>query len=186
MRERWGAFSVRDHVSNAPFVSEVLLYDRLVIPVPDPEDKMSEASWTNEGWKPELLHECLDVLKVKNGHDGWAGTYRSLGQFQEGAVQEPDEYGLGFGVAEPQSRTGVLHGSVPDDANAIEERVPAGPTGRRVESMDRCRLLFLGRVPTRCFNVQRRPQSAARAFAFTPLSDSHPERPEARHAKTGG
>ena len=68
-------FPVRDHVSNAAFVSEVLLYDRLVIPVPDPEDKMSEASWTNEGWKPELLHECLDVLKVKTDTmDGLALT----------------------------------------------------------------------------------------------------------------
>ena len=30
MRERWGAFSVRDHVSEAPYVSEVLLFDRLI------------------------------------------------------------------------------------------------------------------------------------------------------------
>jgi hypothetical protein len=43
-------------VSDAPFVSEVLLYDRLVIPVPDPEDDSAEEYWANQGWKPELLY----------------------------------------------------------------------------------------------------------------------------------
>jgi hypothetical protein len=42
MRERWGAFSVRDHINSAPFVSEVLLYDRLIVPIPDPNDKQAE------------------------------------------------------------------------------------------------------------------------------------------------
>src|SRR6266849_10590731 len=65
MRERWGAFSVRDHVSDAPFVSEVLLYDRLIIPIPDPNDNLAEVSWAHEGWKPDVLRDCLDVLKVK-------------------------------------------------------------------------------------------------------------------------
>jgi hypothetical protein len=75
MRERWGAFSVRDHISIAPFVSEVLLYDRLIIPVPDPDDKQAEVDWANQGWQPEALHECLDVLKVKTDRaDGLALT----------------------------------------------------------------------------------------------------------------
>src|SRR5580700_8177567 len=74
MRERWGAFSVRDHVSDAPFVSEVLLYDRLIIPVPA-DDSLAEVTWANNKWHPDLLHECLDVLKVKTEHvDGLALT----------------------------------------------------------------------------------------------------------------
>jgi len=44
MRERWGALSVRDHVSNAPLVTEVLLYDRLIVPVPDPDDNLAEST----------------------------------------------------------------------------------------------------------------------------------------------
>jgi hypothetical protein len=75
MRERWGAFSVRDHVSDAPFVSEVLLYDRLIIPIPDPNDNLAEVSWAHEGWKPNVLRDCLDVLKVKTDKaDGLALT----------------------------------------------------------------------------------------------------------------
>src|SRR5271165_2187239 len=75
MRERWGAFSVRDHISEAPFVTEVLLYDRLVIPVPDPKNTLAETEWDAAGWQPELLHKCLDMLKVKTeNEDGLALT----------------------------------------------------------------------------------------------------------------
>jgi hypothetical protein len=65
MRERWGTFSVRDHINDAPFVSDVLLYDRLVIPIPDPSDSLAEQHWIDEKWRPKLLHKCLDVLKIK-------------------------------------------------------------------------------------------------------------------------
>ena len=71
-RERWGAMSVRDHISIAPFVTEVLLYDRLIVPVPPEDDR--DANWEQE-WQPELLHECLDILKVKTDRtDGLALT----------------------------------------------------------------------------------------------------------------
>lgn len=74
MRERWGALSVRDHISDAPLVAEVLLYDRLVIPVPDPNESLGEQDWEQK-WQPELLYECLDILKVKTeGTDGLALT----------------------------------------------------------------------------------------------------------------
>jgi hypothetical protein len=64
--------SVRDHISLAPFVTEVLLYDRLIIPVPP--DKDQDANWEQE-WQPELLHKCLEILKVKTDEtDGLALT----------------------------------------------------------------------------------------------------------------
>lgn len=50
MRERWGTFSVRDHMSDAPFVSDVLLYDRLIIPV-SPTDKSQDEFW--QEFEPE-------------------------------------------------------------------------------------------------------------------------------------
>jgi hypothetical protein len=40
-KERWGTFSVRDHIKTAPIISDVLIYDRLVIPVP-PDDVNKE------------------------------------------------------------------------------------------------------------------------------------------------
>jgi len=74
MRERWGACSVRDHVSDAPLVSEVLLYDRLVVPIPDPAGKaVEEQRWIQAGWQPELQDRCLSILGTKTDEsDGLA------------------------------------------------------------------------------------------------------------------
>jgi hypothetical protein len=75
MRERWGAFAVRDHVSSAPFVTDVLLYDRLIIPVPDPNDLLAKPYWEGQKWQPELLEDCLKIRKVKTeNQDGLALT----------------------------------------------------------------------------------------------------------------
>ena len=74
MRERWGTFSVRDHMSDAPFLSDVLLYDRLIIPVPPKNMSPDE----DEFWKkydPKRLQSCLNILKVKTAkEDGLALT----------------------------------------------------------------------------------------------------------------
>ena len=72
MRERWGTFSVRDHLTAAPFVTEVLLYDRLVVPVP-PDNAPPETFWDN--FNPELQARCLDILgKKTETADGLALT----------------------------------------------------------------------------------------------------------------
>ncbi len=36
----WGTFSVVDHLRRRPFVADVLLYDRLVVPVPDGDEEV--------------------------------------------------------------------------------------------------------------------------------------------------
>lgn len=36
----WGTFSVADHLRRRPFVADVLLYDRLIVPVPDGDDEV--------------------------------------------------------------------------------------------------------------------------------------------------
>lgn len=75
MRERWGTFSVRDHMTAAPFVSDVLLYDRLIIPVPDSGDHSAEEAAIWRRWQPEKLNDCLNILKVKTEKtDGLALT----------------------------------------------------------------------------------------------------------------
>ena len=69
MRERWGTFSVRDHMTKAPFVSDVLLYDRLVIPVPDPNEKSAEEQKFWKRFNPDELNNCLNILKIKTPLD---------------------------------------------------------------------------------------------------------------------
>jgi hypothetical protein len=65
-REVWGTYSVRDHLQEHPWAADVLLYDRLVIPVPpapdSPEDPAEWARWQANGWQPEWQQELLTVL----------------------------------------------------------------------------------------------------------------------------
>lgn len=54
----WGTFSVSDHLAQRPFIADVLLYDRLVVPVPgDDIDR-----WHQNGWQPSKQASLLNVL----------------------------------------------------------------------------------------------------------------------------
>ena len=59
-RERWGTFSVADHLRPRAFVADVLLYDRLVIPYPPTPDE--RARWTGLKWYPDQLDQKLEIL----------------------------------------------------------------------------------------------------------------------------
>lgn len=59
-RERWGTFSVVDHQRPRAFVTEVLLYDRLIIPIPS--DAEERARWTSIGREPDRLDQNLELL----------------------------------------------------------------------------------------------------------------------------
>src|ERR1700722_3405801 len=58
--ETWGTFSVTDHLGPRAFVADVVLYDRLVIPVPDVEERKR---WTDLGRRPDVLDRKLDILE---------------------------------------------------------------------------------------------------------------------------
>ena len=52
-KQVWGTFSVKDHCDPNAFVAEVMLYDRLVIPVPP--DAEERERWEKSGWQPDRL-----------------------------------------------------------------------------------------------------------------------------------
>src|SRR5215831_10707881 len=58
--ERWGAFSVIDHIDAGALAADVLLYDRLVLPTP--EDPADEERWKANNWQPDLQKQRIDVL----------------------------------------------------------------------------------------------------------------------------
>jgi hypothetical protein len=59
-RQVWGTFSVNDHRDPGAFVAEVMLYDRLVIPVPP--NATERARWEDLGWQPGRLEKSLEIL----------------------------------------------------------------------------------------------------------------------------
>lgn len=71
--ELWGTFSVRDHLRKRPFVTEVLLYDHLMIPRPptpeeeelEPGEKTQGRGWPEE-WEPNKLRELLNILREED------------------------------------------------------------------------------------------------------------------------
>jgi hypothetical protein len=71
--ERWGSLSVADHLDTMSLAANVLLYDRLVIPVMTAQpDRNEYAYWNDRGWDPSLQArrlEELDALAVKRPWD---------------------------------------------------------------------------------------------------------------------
>jgi hypothetical protein len=82
--ELWGTFSVRDHCRRGAFISEVLFYDQLVLPVvPTADDLYAEAQakgekvdaaklakdewerWKDAGWDPSRQTLLAAILKNK-------------------------------------------------------------------------------------------------------------------------
>ncbi len=59
-RQVWGTFSVKDHCVENAFIEEVMLYDRLVIPVPPDDAEISR--WEEQGWAPERQDKILEIL----------------------------------------------------------------------------------------------------------------------------
>lgn len=81
--EFWGTYSVFDQMRDYPFVSDVVLFDKLVIPVPPKKPTQEDASrWKN--WDPDRLEKIRGVLgkdiikEVSWGqvqHDHWNQTF---------------------------------------------------------------------------------------------------------------
>ena len=57
-RRLWGCYSVADHLEHRAFVADLLLYDRLVVPVPSAEDM---TRW-EERWDPARQARLLEIL----------------------------------------------------------------------------------------------------------------------------
>jgi hypothetical protein len=53
LRSRWGTLSVRDHRDPRTLIPEILLYDRLIMPIPASHDDWPR--WSERGWDPKLL-----------------------------------------------------------------------------------------------------------------------------------
>jgi hypothetical protein len=70
-KEFWGTFAVNDHCAAKAFVTDVMLYDRLVIPVPP--DQPEEARWEKAGWDPKTLYKLLDILGDRVVKVPWDG-----------------------------------------------------------------------------------------------------------------
>jgi hypothetical protein len=94
IRQRWGTFSVIDVQDPARLTPEVLLYDKLVIPVP--KTVQDHSRWEREGWLPGLQGKFLKtlgdlVVRTRWGEEeqlDWAKRYENLQRDLDGIVKE--------------------------------------------------------------------------------------------------
>jgi hypothetical protein len=84
-RQRWGTFSVVDHLSSDPFVADVLLYDQLVIPVP--ADGNDRERWEKIGRNPSRLEACLKILGPLAQPVSWGDPQRETFKTRFAATQ---------------------------------------------------------------------------------------------------
>jgi hypothetical protein len=93
-RERWGAFSVMDHNDPASVAPDVLLYNKLVFPVP--ATPVDVARWESQGWHPDFqvkVLKALGGLAFSTGWNSqdqlkWADLYERLKHDTENIVKE--------------------------------------------------------------------------------------------------
>ena len=75
-RQRWGTFSVADHLLASPFVADVLLYDQLIIPIPT--DGNDRERWEKIGRNPARLESCLKILGPLARPVGWGDPQHQM------------------------------------------------------------------------------------------------------------
>lgn len=58
-RERWATFSVKDHMDTRALVADLMMYDRLVFPVPEDDTRRN---WDRNNWDFPLLEKRMKQL----------------------------------------------------------------------------------------------------------------------------
>ena len=57
--ELWGSYSVKDHLRARPFIADLFLYHRLMVPVPPDEHGAEWKRWQTNGYEPERQKSFL-------------------------------------------------------------------------------------------------------------------------------
>ncbi|HEX6711522.1 MAG TPA: hypothetical protein VF068_14415 [Rubrobacter sp.] len=122
--ERWGSLSVNDHVDTRALVANVLLYDRLVVPVMTEQiDRDERAYWKSRGWDPDLQLARLDTLEDLAVRRPWDAVRREAFRSRKRELE-----------AEQRDTAWIDAGTITREILAQEQVVdiPAGNPGVRV------------------------------------------------------
>jgi hypothetical protein len=85
--ELWGTFAVDDHRRARPFVAEMLLFDRLVIPTPPAWTREALEKWPAK-WQPLVLKPLLDVLGDRAIQKPWTAEREKRWQTEYAEFQK--------------------------------------------------------------------------------------------------
>jgi hypothetical protein len=116
-RRLWGCYSVADHTEPRAFVADLLLYDRLVIPVPTDDDR---GRWEHMGWNPDRLDRLLEVLGPLAERIVWSEELRNRFEGRSLQVSEASELSLDIEAGRPPrpDAYGISRGIVSEELRA--------------------------------------------------------------------
>jgi hypothetical protein len=105
-RETWATYSVKDHLEPRSLAIDLMLFDRLVFPVPEDahippgtnllasngevrwvSDPVERARWEAYEWNPEAQAELLELLKPVVRKVGWKSTSKIEAEYQAVAAR---------------------------------------------------------------------------------------------------
>jgi len=141
----WGTFSVMDHMRPGAFLSQVVMYDRLLIPVPPDPDRAEtpedlkfaveqQKRW-RKNWDPERQEKLLEILTEEIAvpvewnrwrHEIWAAEYEKS---KPKAAQQFSEILAGWKTGEtllqdvPAMAKGAVAVSPYDSLNDLEREL---------------------------------------------------------------
>jgi hypothetical protein len=109
----WAAYSVFDHQPPGAFLADVVLYDRLVVPMPPPDESTEWARWETNGWDPTRQKKLLAALGPLVKQVPWNAMRR--GSWKDSYLKARSAMG--------QVLTRSLAGEV--TANGLFDQIPA-------------------------------------------------------------
>jgi hypothetical protein len=113
--ELWGTFAVDDHLRPRAFVAETVLFDRLVVPQPPPDDEEQYREWTQALWHPERLKQTLAPLEDLAITVPWDKPLRAEWQTQHSSLKPSDRAALRMNLARGATLDSkYIHSTPPD------------------------------------------------------------------------
>lgn len=125
-KQRWAAFSVKAHRDLGSLAADILLYDRIILPVP--EDDAESDRWMRKNWAPDKLAPL--VVKAA-GHIiavPWTAQLQREWKTRSDAMKSLDKE-LSYGM------TGVIYASYPPAWQEISASLQPGEQPVRKPSL---------------------------------------------------
>jgi len=114
--ETWATYAVNDHLMPRAFVRDVMMFDRLVVPIPPTGDANEWERWHHEGWQPERQARLLEVLGERAVPIQWNSELRRgwRDRFEAGRELR-EEVGYAFEATRTE-----LTANLPSEVTGIE------------------------------------------------------------------
>jgi len=147
-REVWATYSVKDHQNRRSLAADIMLYDRLVFPVPqtaDPQfdkvdptrtwpviwsrNKVEWKRWEDEKWTPEAQESVLKLIEPVVRRVPWDAPHQEEWRKEVAEAAEQHLPGYAFNA----TRT-VLTRDLPADVTGVDAM---GPAYRTVEQLEK-------------------------------------------------